>query len=173
MFLGLCAISALLRKWFVSSPVLSIVSVCRGLASMEKTVDHCDISLNELDCKLVLVFHCKPGEERESERERDTERERDRDRNRNRDREKQKEKERKNLFKIRNGAEVEHTSFLLLIEEGYQDCEKPTGCVFQTPFSKPNHWSIHISERKMTVFRLRCQRGMGMGKKHEVFFNIT
>ena len=38
---------------------------------MEKTIDHCNISVDELDCKLVLVFHCKHGEERESERNRD------------------------------------------------------------------------------------------------------
>ena len=63
--------SPLLIKWLVSSHFQSIVSVYRGLASMEKTVDHCNISVDELDCMLVLVFHCKYGEERESERDRD------------------------------------------------------------------------------------------------------
>ena len=65
--------SPLLRKWFVFSPFQYTVSVYRGLASMEKSVDHCHISVEELDCKLVLAFHCKQDEEREGERERKTE----------------------------------------------------------------------------------------------------
>ena len=81
---------ALLRKWFVSSLFQSIVSMYQGLASMERTVDHCNISVDELDCKLVLVFHCKHGEKRESEKERDRriKRQRERDRDRNRERQK-------------------------------------------------------------------------------------
>ena len=69
--------SPLLRKWFVSLPFQSIASVYWGLASMEKTVDHCNIYVDELDCKLVLVFQCKHGEERserEGQKEKETER---------------------------------------------------------------------------------------------------
>ena len=54
---------------------------------MEKTIDHCNISVDELDCKLVLVFHCKHGEERERESEREREKERDKERDKNRERE--------------------------------------------------------------------------------------
>ena len=61
--------SPFLKKWFVFSSFQSIVSVYWGLISMEKTVDHCNISVDELHCKLVLVFHCKYGEERKSERD--------------------------------------------------------------------------------------------------------
>ena len=84
--------SHLLRKWFVLLHFQSIVSVYQGLASMEKTVDHCNILVDELDCKLVLAFHCKHGEE--SERERETEKERYRDRERDKERQKGKERER-------------------------------------------------------------------------------
>ena len=42
---------------------------------MEKTVNHCNIFVDELDCKLVLVIHCKHGEETESERKRQKEKE--------------------------------------------------------------------------------------------------
>ena len=41
---------------------------------MEKTVDHRNISVDELDCQLVLVFHCKHGDEKERVRERERER---------------------------------------------------------------------------------------------------
>ena len=61
---------------------------------MEKTVDHCNISVDELDCKLVLVFHDKNGEHRQSERERDRKRKRQRQRQRDRDRKRQIGKER-------------------------------------------------------------------------------
>ena len=74
--------SSLLKVCFVSLRFQSIVSMYRVLASMEKTVDHCNISVDELDCKLVLVFHCKHGEEREIERERERERETKRQRER-------------------------------------------------------------------------------------------
>ena len=72
--------SPLLRRLFVSLPFQSIASVYRGLASMEKTVDVRNISVDELDCKLVLVFHCKHDDERETERERDKEKDRDKER---------------------------------------------------------------------------------------------
>ena len=45
--------------------------VYRSLASIEKTVDHCNISVDELDCKLLLVFHSKHDEKREREREKE------------------------------------------------------------------------------------------------------
>ena len=80
-----------LRKWFVSSPFQSKFSVYLGLASMEKTVDHLNISVDELECDLVSVFHCKHGEEKESERERDRKKETERERHKSR----QKETERK------------------------------------------------------------------------------
>ena len=86
--------SPLLRKWFVSLPFQSIASVYWGLASMEKTVDHCHISVDELDCKLVLVFHCKHGEGRKNKRERQKEKETKRDRDRDRKSQKGKKRER-------------------------------------------------------------------------------
>ena len=61
----------LLKEWFVSLSFQSIVSMYCGLASMEETDDHCNISVDELDCKLALVFLCKHGEEREKVRERE------------------------------------------------------------------------------------------------------
>ena len=69
--------SPLLKEWFVTLSFQSVVSMYWGLASMEKTVDHCNISVDKLDCKLVLAFHSKHGEEKESVREREKERERD------------------------------------------------------------------------------------------------
>ena len=90
--------SPLLKEWFVSLSFQSIVSMYRGLASMEKTVDHCNIFVDELDCKLVLVFYCKHGEERERVKEREREKERqtykDRDKSRKRERQKGKKRER-------------------------------------------------------------------------------
>ena len=65
--------SPLLKEWFVSFSFQSIVSMYRVLASMENTLVHCNISLNELDSKFVLVFHCKNGEEWERVREKDNE----------------------------------------------------------------------------------------------------
>ena len=76
--------SPLLRIWFVFLPFQSIVSVYRDLASVEKTADHCNISVDELDCKIVLVFHCNHGEERDSERERQKEKETKRETERDR-----------------------------------------------------------------------------------------
>ena len=61
---------------------------------MEKTVDHCNIFVEELDCKLVLVFYCKHGEERKRMREEEKERERDKERNKNGERKKETERER-------------------------------------------------------------------------------
>ena len=83
---------------------------------MEKTVDHCNISVDELDCKLVLVFHCKHGEERESEREKDRKRKRHRERQRQREKKTERVRGRKGSKETRNGVEVEQTSFLLLIK---------------------------------------------------------
>ena len=82
--------SLLSKEWLVFLSFQSIFSMYRGLASREKTIDCCNISLDELDCNLVLVFHCKRGEERERVRECDKER----DKNRERKREKGKERER-------------------------------------------------------------------------------
>ena len=65
---------------------------------MEKTVDHCYISVDELDCKLVLVFCYKHGEERvieKKEKDRKKERERQEQTERERERETKWEKERK------------------------------------------------------------------------------
>ena len=62
--------------------------VYRSLASIKKKVDHCNISVDELDCKFLLVFHSKHDQKGESERERETERER------NKERDKQTEAER-------------------------------------------------------------------------------
>ena len=107
MFLGLWVVFPSLEEWFVSSPFQSIFSVYWGLASMKKTVDHCNISVDELKCKLVLVFHCKHDEERESEKERQKEKETKRETKTER------EKERKASKEIRNEAEVEHTSFFV------------------------------------------------------------
>ena len=67
----------------------------RGMASMEKTTDHCNISVNELDCNLVLVLHCKHGEERKSEREKDRKTKRQSERKRQRQTRTEREKERK------------------------------------------------------------------------------
>ena len=75
-----------MREWFVSSPFQSIVSVYRGLASREKTVDHGNISVDELDCNLVLVFQCKLDDQRQSERERERETQRERETETERDR---------------------------------------------------------------------------------------
>ena len=62
---------------------------------------------------------------RKRERKRKRKRQRERDRDRDRDSKKtEKERKRKASKKIRNDAEVEHSSFLFLIEYGYQECEK-------------------------------------------------
>ena len=84
--------SPLLKQWFVSLSL--IVSMYWGLASMEKTVDHRNISVDELDC----------GEERERVRERkkEKERERDKERDKTRGKERKKGKERKAGKEIRN-----------------------------------------------------------------------
>ena len=50
---------------------------------MEKTVEHCNISVDEHDFKLVLVFLCKHIEERDRERQRKRKRERDKERDKN------------------------------------------------------------------------------------------
>ena len=71
--------------------------------------------MDELNCKLVLVFHCTYSEERENERERDRKRKREREKQRQKQRER-KGKKKKASKEIRNDEEVEHTSFLLLIE---------------------------------------------------------
>ena len=52
---------------------------------MEKTVDHCNIFVDKLDCKLVLVFHCKHDEERMRVREREKNKEEDKDREKERE----------------------------------------------------------------------------------------
>ena len=65
---------------------------------MKKTVDHCNITVDELDCKLVLVFHCKHGQERKRESERE----------RKRQKEKLKQRERKAGKEIMNDDILEH-----------------------------------------------------------------
>ena len=57
-----------------------IVLVFQCLASMEETVYHCNISVDEMDCKLLLLFHCEHSEEKESERERDRQKEKETER---------------------------------------------------------------------------------------------
>lgn len=37
------------------------MSVFRALPTLEKTVDHCTLSLNLEENKLVFVFYCKHG----------------------------------------------------------------------------------------------------------------
>ena len=103
--------SPLLRKWFVSSPFQSIVLVYQGMALMEKTFDHCTISVDGLDCKLVLVFHCKCVEKRERVKEKDRQKEKEmkRKRQRQKQRETKWEKERNVLKEIGNDTKVEHT----------------------------------------------------------------
>ena len=95
-----------------------------GLASKEKTVDHCNISVDELDYKIVGVFRCKHCEERQRERERKTngQRDRERDTETKTERDTEREKERKASKEIRNDAEVEHTYFLGADIKGYQEC---------------------------------------------------
>ena len=55
----------LFQEWFVFLSFYSTVSMYWEMASMEKTVDYCNTSVDELDCKVVLVFHCKHSEEKE------------------------------------------------------------------------------------------------------------
>ena len=57
--------------------------------------------VDELDCKLVLVFHCKHGEERDNEKEK-RERRKQRKIQKQTEKEKQKDKERGRQEKIRN-----------------------------------------------------------------------
>ena len=62
---------------------------------MEKTVDHGNISVDELDFKLVLVFHCTHDEERERVRQNEREkRQKQKQKQRERKRQKGKERER-------------------------------------------------------------------------------
>ena len=56
---------------------------------MEKTIDRCNISVDELGYKLVLVFHCKQREERERMKECDKERGKNRERKRQKGRERE------------------------------------------------------------------------------------
>ena len=78
---------------------------------MEKTVDHCNIFVDELGCKLVLVIHCKHGEKKESEREKEKQKEKETEIKEEMETERDKKgKERKASKEIRNDAEVEHTS---------------------------------------------------------------
>ena len=75
--------------------VFSVHIAVSGFGLMEKAVDHCNIFVDELDCKPVLVFHCKHVEEKERVREREKEREKDkeRDKNRKRDRDRKGKKD--------------------------------------------------------------------------------
>ena len=70
----------------------------RGLASMEKTIDGCNISEDELDCKLTLVFHCRNGEERERVRECDKERGKNRERKRQKGKEKERQEKKQGMM---------------------------------------------------------------------------
>jgi hypothetical protein len=46
----------------VSYPTQSFLSVFRSLATLEKTVEQCCISLNGRSTRLVVQLHCKYGE---------------------------------------------------------------------------------------------------------------
>lgn len=43
--------------------VQSCTSVFRALPTLEKTVDHCKLTLNLEENKLVFVFYCKHGKQ--------------------------------------------------------------------------------------------------------------
>ena len=73
IFLGLCVVFPFLEGMLAILLFQSIVSMFRGLASMEKTVDHCNIFVDELDWKLVLVFHCKHKKMEDKNREKERE----------------------------------------------------------------------------------------------------
>ena len=139
----------------------------RGLASLEKTVDHCNISLDELDCKLVLVFHCKHGEEKEREKKREREKERERERERERE---ERLRERVKIIRERGERHTDQQTereikqwcrgrtciiFFLLTYRNHQDSQvgisgvwNATGRLLQRSLSQPNHWSIHVSDRQ-------------------------
>ena len=94
--------SLLLKEWFVLLSFHSIVLMYPGLASMEKTTDHCNIFVDELECNLVLVFHCKQGEEKEGLRKREREIKRQRERQKQGEKERERERERKAGKEVRN-----------------------------------------------------------------------
>ena len=87
--------SLFLKEWIVSWSFQSIVFMYRGLASMEKTDNDGNIFLDELDCKLVLVFHCTNHEEKERGKEEERKRKKQSEKHKQRERNTERERERK------------------------------------------------------------------------------
>ena len=110
--------------------------------------------------------------EREWERERQKEKETETERGR--DRETERERERKASKGIRNDVEVEHTSFFVANRIGISGVWKNYRPCCPNIFSKPDHWSIHISERQTDcLLDLNAKEEGGREETRGVIFSIS